>query len=150
MLLEINGMTGHRFFAPGLDSRLTSVGLFVLRAWLGVVILLVHGWPKFTGFSDMARTFPDVLGLGHPVVGLALATFAECVCSVLLAIGAGTRLMALVLVTNLSVAFVFGHNMKLSGPGNGELALVYLAGFVTLVIAGPGRYSVDRAIFGRR
>jgi uncharacterized membrane protein YphA (DoxX/SURF4 family) len=32
------------------------------------------------------------------------------------------------------------------GEGSGEMAFIYLAGFVALLIAGPGRYSFDHYI----
>ena len=47
------------------------------------------------------------------------------------------------------VAFVLVHKMKLTGGFNGELAFIYLAGFVALLIAGPGRYSADSFLFGK-
>ena len=43
----------------------------------------------------------------------------------------------------MSVAFFVVHKAALAGPNNGELAFVYLGGFVTLIIAGAGRFSFD-------
>jgi uncharacterized membrane protein YphA (DoxX/SURF4 family) len=40
--------------------------------------------------------------------------------------------------------------MRLSGPGNGELAYLYLGVWTALFVAGAGRYSLDAALFGRR
>jgi putative oxidoreductase len=37
----------------------------------------------------------------------------------------------------------------LSGQGSGELAFMYLMGYVTLLLAGPGSFSVDKALFGK-
>jgi uncharacterized membrane protein YphA (DoxX/SURF4 family) len=37
----------------------------------------------------------------------------------------------------------------LSGNHSGELAFMYLMGYVTLLLAGPGRFSVDRVVFGK-
>jgi Predicted membrane protein len=122
--------------------RSPDFALLVLRAWLGVSMLVLHGWGKLTGFRSMSGGFPDPLGVGSPV-SLALATFAEVVCAVLVVIGLGTRFAALVLAILTVVAFSMVHGTKLSGAGNGELAFVYLAGFVAIFLAGPGRFSLD-------
>jgi putative oxidoreductase len=67
----------------------------------------------------------------------------------LLAVGLITRLAALVLVIHLTVAFIVVHKMALTGAQNGELAFIYLAGYVTIFLAGPGQYSADAVIFGK-
>jgi putative oxidoreductase len=46
-------------------------------------------------------------------------------------------------MVTMSVAFFWVHGGKLVGEGNGELAFMYLIGFLTIFIAGPGRFSVD-------
>ena len=124
-------------------------GLLVLRLWLGLSLLILHGWGKLTGFTEQSAKFPDPLGVG-PTTSLSLAVFAEVICAFLLAIGLFTRLTALSLITNMVVAFFMVHKASLrAGPGSGELAYVYLAGFVTILLAGPGRFSLDRLIAGR-
>ena len=45
----------------------------------------------------------------------------------------------------MATAFVYAHGWQLSGQGNGELAFMFLGGFVTLLLAGGGRYSVRGA-----
>ena len=137
-----------RFFAPGMNGPMANLGLLVLRVWLGVAMLCNHGWDKLTHFQDRAAGFPDLLHLGSPTVNLALSVFAEAVCSALLVVGLFTRFAALVLAINLSVAFVLVHKMMLSGEHSGELAFIYLAGYTTVLIAGPGRYSADESAFG--
>jgi len=46
----------------------------------------------------------------------------------------------------MAVAFFAVHGGALTGEGNGEMAFIYMAGFVALLIAGPGRYSFDHLI----
>jgi len=43
----------------------------------------------------------------------------------------------------MAAAFLTVHKLALTGPDNGELAFVYLAGWTTLLIAGAGRLSLD-------
>jgi putative oxidoreductase len=56
------------------------------------------------------------------------------------------RLAAIPLVITMAVAFFAVHGGALTGEGNGEMAFIYMAGFVALLIAGPGRYSFDHLI----
>lgn len=138
-----------RIFAPGNDSFLTSFGLLVLRLWLGIAMLLIHGLDKLEHFSVYATHFPNPLGIGVKP-GLALVTFAETAGAVLLALGLLTRFGALTLVIDLGVAFVMVHKMAVGmAAHSGELAFIYLAGFVMLFIAGPGRFSLDKVLFGK-
>jgi len=135
-----------KLFAPGNDSALTNVALLALRLWLGLAMLLNHGLGKLTGFGEMSQKFPDLLHIGSPA-NLALVVFAEFFCSILLVFGLLTRFAGLVLGINMAVAFLIAHGGKLTGEGNGELAFIYLAGYVTLLIAGAGKFSTDKAIF---
>lgn len=120
-----------------------DLALFVLRVVLGLSMALLHGWGKLASLLAGTSKFPDILGIGStPAVILAIG--AELFCSVLLVVGLWTRLAALMLAITMSVAFFMAHGAKLSGPGSGELAFVYLAGYVVLLVAGAGKFSVDR------
>jgi putative oxidoreductase len=137
-----------KLFAPGNDSALTSLGLLALRLWLGLTMLLNHGLVKLAHFSNIAPKFFDPLHIGS-TQSLALVVFAEVVGSALLVLGLWTRFAALTLVIDLAVAFFLFHKGALSGSGSGELAFIYLAGFVALFLAGGGRFSADKALFGK-
>jgi len=135
-----------KIFAPGNDSALTSLGLLTLRLWLGLAMFFNHGLDKLTHFSDMALKFPDPLGIGQ-TPSLALVVFAETAGALLLAFGLLTRFAALTLVIDLGVAFLMIHKTV---NGAGELAFIYSAGYAALLIAGGGRFSVDKALFGKK
>lgn len=135
-----------KLFAPGNDSPCTHLALLVLRVWLGVAMLAHHGYDKLTTFGEKSAGFPDPLGVGH-AMSLVLVVFAEFFCSLLLITGLLTRFAALVLAIDLTVAFIVVHKALLSGAHNGELAFIYLAGYVVLLIAGPGRFSADGSLF---
>jgi putative oxidoreductase len=122
--------------------RSADVGLLVIRAWVGATMLLLHGMMKINNFTAMSSKFADPFGLG-PKASLILAIFAEVVCSALLILGLFTRFAAIACITTMSVAFFMVHKTALSGPKSGELAFIYLAIYVTLLIAGPGRFSMD-------
>jgi putative oxidoreductase len=136
-----------RFFQLNFLPRSVDFALLVLRIWLGLTMLINHGRGKLMGFGSMAEKFADPFGVG-PTVSLSMAVFAEVVCAGLLALGLLTRFAALVLVILMTVAFFLVHGRAMSGPMSGELAFIYLAGFVAIFIAGPGRFSVDRKLGG--
>lgn len=136
-----------KLFAPGNDSALTSLGLLSLRLWLGLTLLLNHGIAKLKAFDTMAPGWVDPFKIGH-TASFALVVFAEVVAASLLAAGLLTRFAALVLMVNMGVAFEVAHKGSLSGGHSGELAFIYLAGFVSLLLAGGGRFSLDQRTFG--
>lgn len=134
-----------KILAPGNDSTLTNLGLLTLRLWLGLAMFFNHGLSKLIHFNEMASKFPDPLGIG-PTPSLALVAFAEAAGALLLAFGFLTRFAALTLVIDLGVALLIVHKAV---SGAGELAFIYSAGYVALLIAGGGRFSVDKALFGK-
>ncbi|HBJ88115.1 MAG TPA: DoxX family protein [Verrucomicrobiales bacterium] len=119
-------------------------GLLILRVALGFSMLLLHGRGKMLNFSATAETMNGLLGLpGNVNAGLAI--FAEVVCSALLIAGLFTRFAALMLAATMGVAFFVQHKSNLvAGPGSGELAMVYLIAYVTLLFTGGGKFAVDR------
>jgi putative oxidoreductase len=121
----------------------TDAALLVLRLWLGLSLFLLHGWGKLSTFQQMSGKFPDPLGVGHRN-SLTLAIIGEVVCPILMVLGLFTRTAALGSAITMSVAFFFVHKGSLkAGPGSGELAYLYLAGFVTLFLAGAGKFALD-------
>lgn len=113
-------------------------------------LLVLHGWSKLTSLLETAGKFPDPIGVGSSV-SLALTVFAEVGCAILIVSGLFARTAALVQVILMGVAFFIVHKASLaSGPGSGELAFIYLAGFVTLFLAGAGRFSFDATMGGKK
>ncbi|HZU26062.1 MAG TPA: DoxX family protein [Bryobacteraceae bacterium] len=131
-----------KLLALGFLPRCTDCALLTLRLWLGITLFLGHGMEKIRHFSAMAAHFPDPVHIG-PVPSLAFALLSDAICSVLAMIGVATRLAALIITVNTGVAFTLVHHMRFSGPGGGELPWVYMGGYLAIVLAGPGRYSVD-------
>jgi putative oxidoreductase len=132
-----------KLFIPSDDSDLTSMGLLVARLWFGLAMLFNHGLDKLGHFKDIVGAFPDPLGVGQEA-SLVLVVMAEVGAALLLAVGFMTRIAAAVLVIDMFVAFLMVHKAGMSG---GELAFLYLAGYVLLVIAGGGLFSLDTIAF---
>ncbi len=126
-------------------DRSPDIALLGLRVWLGLAMFWLHGSGKFINLINGTSKFSDPLGIGQ-IPSLILVIFAEVVCALLLVAGVYTRFCALMLAITMGVAFFISHSAKLSGPGNGELAFIFLAGFVALVVAGGGRFGFDQKL----
>lgn len=122
-------------------SKSIDLALLVLRIIFSSFMIYGHGWRKLMRlFSDAPIQFADPFGLG-PTPSLALASFAEVGCALLVMIGLWTRWATIpLIITMLVAAFIANAGQPF---GDRELALVYLTVFVALAIAGPGWYSVD-------
>ena len=143
-----------KLLMPSDDSDLTSMALLVARLWFGLTMLFNHGLYKLAHFSDIAANadpvvkLQDPLGLGLEAT-LILVIMAEVGAALLLTVGFLTRMAAAVLIVDMFVAFLMVHKTALSGEHSGELAFLYLAGYVILVIAGGGLFSLDTVAFAR-
>ena len=123
-------------------NLLISVGLLLLRIASGGM-MLVHGWPKMTGYNDLVDKFPDPLGIGSQF-SLIGAIGAEVGCACLLILGLATRVAAIPLVFTMAIALFIVHA---ADPWQTkELAAVYLLVYTTLALTGPGWFSVDHLI----
>jgi putative oxidoreductase len=117
-----------------------NLGMLVLRAVLGFMLIINHGLVKISNFGQMSSNFYDPFHIGG-TASLSLVIFAELFCSMFLILGLFTRLAAFVLAINLAVAvFMFHRGQPIK---NMELGIVYLGGIFTLLLVGPGRVSVD-------
>lgn len=118
-----------------------DLSLLLLRLVFGGFMIINHGWRKLLKlFSDEPIKFADPLGVGTEL-SLGLAVFAEVGCAFLITIGLFHRLALIpALFTMLVAAFV----IHWADPfGDKEGALLFAAGYVVLLLLGPGRYSVD-------
>jgi putative oxidoreductase len=116
-----------------------NAGLLILRVGLGV-LMAPHGYDKVKNFDTYSAQFINFLGLGSKV-SLGLDIFAELVCAVLVIFGLFTRLACVPLIIAMLVAVFMAHNGEIFGQG--EHAMLFAVGFLTVFITGPGRYSAD-------
>ena len=118
-----------------------SFNLATLLLRLGCGGLIIHhGYDKLVHFSTYKTQFMPFLGLS-PAATLGLVIFAELICGALLLIGLFSRLACIPLIITMLVALFKAHGGQVFGDG--EMATLYLAGYLALLIMGPGKISVD-------
>jgi putative oxidoreductase len=119
-----------------------SAAMLLLRLGLGI-LMMAHGYQKLTHFAEMQSKFMNFMGMGT-TMSLALLVFAEFFCSLFLILGLFTRLAAIPLIIATCVMVFKAHHGDVFGDG--ETPALYLAGYLVLLLVGPGRVSVDSMI----
>jgi len=117
-----------------------DLGLAILRIGTSAM-LLSHGIPKISKLFAETIEFPDPLGVGA-ATSLTLTVIGEVIAPIFILIGFRTKLAAIpALITMLVAAFVV-HS---SDPfGTKEKALLYGLAFLVILIAGPGKFAIDK------
>jgi len=131
-----------KLFSSKYTDNSISFSLLLLRISLGG-LMIPHGFQKLMNFASKSPGFPDPFHIGGPA-SMSLTIFAEFFCAIFIVIGLMTRLACLPLITVMSVAIYYSHNGQIFGDG--EHAALYLAGYLALLFAGPGKISMDRLI----
>jgi putative oxidoreductase len=126
--------------------KLQDFGLLAIRLLSGGM-MLTHGIPKFDRlFGEGPVKFADPFGLG-PEISLGMVLFAEVGCSLLVMLGFKTRWATLPLLFTMLMASFYAHA---ADPfSDKELSLLFFTLFLSVLISGGGRYSVD-GLLGRK
>lgn len=144
-------MNARRLLQPPRLSFRASAGLVPLRLVAGIAMMM-HGWGKIQSPFDWMGPEATIPGIFQ-----ALAAVSEFGGGLAWILGLLTPLASLGMLSTMAVATYFHAVIfkdpfvaKAAGGGSYELALVYLCVAVLLIFAGPGRFSLDRQIFGER
>ena len=138
------------FLKPLRLSPRVSVGLLILRLVAGLAFIF-HGYGKIT--NPFAWMPPEA---GVPAVLQGLAALSEFGGGLAWILGFLTPFASVGLACTMAVAVwmhavVRGDPFVPSGPdGSYELASIYLCIALLLLLSGPGRFSLDRLVFGKR
>jgi putative oxidoreductase len=119
-----------------------NLAMLILRAGLGG-LMISNGYDKLVNYGKYRGDFMDFLGMGSSM-SLALLVFAEFFCSLFLIFGLFSRLVTIPLIIAMIVAVTKAHNADVFGEG--EHAALFVIGFLTILIVGPGKLSVDGMI----
>jgi putative oxidoreductase len=128
-------------------SSLQSPFLLVVRLYWGFQMMQT-GWGKLHNLSKVTDFFTS---LGIPLPGLTAPCIVglEFLGGILIMLGLGSRLVALLLTCDMLAAFVTADREALlsifSDPDKFYAAAPYtfLVAFLIVLIFGPGRFSLD-------
>lgn len=147
-------------------------GIDLIGLWIGLLGLrLILGWEyfesgleKFRGenwFADIQERFPFPFNAMPPEISWQMATWFELVGGIALVAGLGTRFfgLSLLILTVVAIASVHwpadwatlgdlfkGYVITDQGHGNFKLPVIFMAMLLPLILAGPGRLSIDALI----
>ena len=126
-------------------DKYRDTGLLVMRVGLGVIYLF-HGWPKISGGPELWAKVGgaiDVVGIGFaPVFWGFMASCSEFFGALLLIFGLFSRpalafmsftmfIATVMLISSGQSYAVFSHPLKM------------VVVFLSLILIGPGRFSLD-------
>jgi len=137
----------YRLYPDFLAGR-AAIGLLFLRVVVGTALML-HGWSKiqhpFSWMDKMPNPAPAPLQ--------ALAAISEFGGGLALLLGLLTPIAMLGVMSTMIGAFLIRHrNDPWVNPGGRsfELPSLYLAMAIMFIIVGPGIYSLDAMLFGKK
>lgn len=135
--------------SPG--GQLADFGPLLARVIVGI-IMAAHGFQKLMGGPAAFGGFLEQMNVPLPTLMGFVVTFVELVGGILLILGLLSRLAALLLTIDLIVAILLVKvNIGLLSPSDqpgvgAELDLALIAGFLVVLLAGPGKLAMDRAL----
>jgi putative oxidoreductase len=116
--------------------------MLLLRLGAGILIIH-HGYQKISHYSEMKSQFMNFMNLGSSV-SLGLVIFAEFFCGILVVLGLFTRFACIPLIILMCVILFKVHAHDIFGKG--EIDMLYLASFLTILFCGPGMISLDSRV----
>ena len=139
---------------PLLDRMLYSTApasTILIRLAVGAVFLS-EGIQKFTDPVSLGTGRFEKIGFPDPAFVAGFVGVVEVVCGSLVILGLLTRLAAIPLLIDISVAIITTKLPMLADKGFWAMAheartdYAMLLGLIFLVIVGPGRWSVDATL----
>ncbi len=144
-----------RIFGTQVAGR-NAAGLLIMRLFFGLGLTL-HGYQKLSSPGGAFGWADPGLHFEIPPVFQGLATLAEFGGGIAMMVGLLTPVAMLGILITMSVAIIKFHwavrhaqYVPLRGGFDYEPAAHYFIFALGLLISGPGSFSLDALIFGRR
>ena len=120
---------------------MNNIALLLIRIVFAGSMLYGHGLSKFYRLIEGNLSFANPIGIGEAPT-LVLAVFSEFLAPLFILIGYKTKIFSFFPAATMFVAAFIVH---LSDPfARKEKAILFLIGFIVIMIMGPGKYSIDR------
>jgi putative oxidoreductase len=127
-------------------------GVILAARLVLAALFLIFGWRKLTDYSGtVSRMVQD--GAPLPVLSTAIAIFVELPVAFAVAVGAFTRLSAVLLALYTLATALIAHRYwtmkgvnKIDSMESFYKNLGIMGGFLLLYITGAGKYSVDTIV----
>ena len=120
---------------------MNNIALLLIRIVFAGSMLYGHGLSKFYRLIEGNLSFANPIGIGEAPT-LVLAVFSEFLAPLFILIGYKTKIFSFFPAATMFVAAFIVH---LSDPfARKEKAILFLIGFVVIMMMGPGKYSIDR------
>jgi len=140
-----------KMFPPFIGGNAAGA-LLLMRVVVGCAFAM-HGWQKIRSPAGITRWMGDAQVPGYLQAAAASAEFGGGIAWM---IGFLTPIACLAIIVTMVTALTTVHLPKgdpfvgLPGKESYELPLTYLVIGLTLLLVGPGTFSLDAIIFGRR
>jgi putative oxidoreductase len=116
----------------------TRFSPLALRLVFGI-LFLVHGVSKFTQMAGTEQFFTKI---GLPPGVVPFVALIEILGGLSLLIGFGSRIFAFILAIDMLVA-IFTAKLSMGFVGGNEFELSLIAGLVSIILSGPGAFSLN-------
>ncbi|MGI4815489.1 MAG: DoxX family protein [Janthinobacterium lividum] len=125
-------------------------GLLLLARILLMLLFIIFGWSKLTGFSGTVAFF-TADGVPLPEISTVIAVVMEFFVGIALLVGFWTRPLALLMALYTLGTALLGHHFwsmtdgaRMMNEINFFKNISIIGGLFALAAAGPGRYSIDK------
>lgn len=127
----------------------TNLGRLFMRLFVGVM-LLQFGIRHLVNYNELCMNFPTVLDMSSST-SLVLMIIIELVCSLLIMVGFLTRLSTIPpIIAMFAAEYYILHDMVpylpvygLDSTDPGYLPIMFIGIYIWMLIAGPGKISLD-------
>lgn len=120
---------------------MNNIALLLIRIVFAGSMLYGHGLSKFYRLIEGNLSFANPIGIGEAPT-LVLAVFSEFLAPIFILVGYKTKIFSFFPAATMFVAAFIVH---LSDPfARKEKAILFLIGFIVIMMMGPGKYSIDR------
>lgn len=130
--------------------------VILLARILLAILFVLFGWSKMLDYSGTAAHFGQ-MGTPFPSLAALIAIIMEVPVAIAIVVGLATRPLALLLALYTLGTALIGHQYwtmtgaaRMGNEINFYKNVGIIGGFLLLYITGPGRYSIDALLGGRR